>query len=344
MSIFSQRRKRALELADGHDLIVTRPENLFYFTDFYGFGIGIVKHDKTIVVTTALEEERVGKDGNEAEVRVASSRAKIWNHVMKHIDKRAIVDNEINKNGLKANPKLFSELRKVKDDEEIMRISKAAGIIDKIFAMLEREIRQGRSEREIAAEILKVATIEGATPSGFEGSLAPTILASGENSSLPHAEVTDRLIRNGDIVIADLSFRYRGYCADSTRTFAVGMIDNDRKMKYNAVLQAQLKGIELSRHGIKCSKIHNAVVSILAKSSLEHYFIHGTGHGVGINVHEEPSIWKKSKDILRKNEVITIEPGIYFKSNYGIRIEDTILINDEPRVLNKYTKELVIVG
>ena len=175
-----------------------------------------------------------------------------------------------------------------------------------------------RTEREVAAEVVKTALIAGATTSGFGGSLSPTILASGENGAFPHSELTDRKIRDGDFVISDLTFRYQGYCSDATRTFAVGRVSGEMKRNYGAVLEAQEYGARLAKAGKVCSEIHEGVVSRLKRHSLEKYFVHGTGHGVGIQVHEAPSLGRESKTRLARGDVITVEPGVYFPGKYGI--------------------------
>jgi Xaa-Pro aminopeptidase len=169
------------------------------------------------------------------------------------------------------------------------------------------------------------------------------IIASGGNGGFPHAELSDRKIQAGDLVVADIFFRYEGYFSDSTRTFAVGRISPGKKKAYNAVLEAQLEGVRASVIGEKCAKVHSKVASVLRRHALGSYFTHGTGHGVGIDIHELPSV-SLGKDVLESGQVITIEPGVYFPGKFGVRIEDTAVVGRKLEILTNYTKELVTVG
>ena len=347
LSSYSYRRRKLLSMAEGKNVVVATPENLFYVSDFFGSGVGVVTPEKTLIVTSPMEEERANSVGVEVEVIQAAGARATWETVAKNLGKGSCyIDDDTRVRGLKRfvkNEELFLAARRVKDSEEVRRIRRASEILDEIFTMLEGELKQGRTEREVAGEVLKTALSAGATTSGFGGSLSPTILASGENGAFPHSELTDRKIRDGDFVISDLTFRYQGYCSDATRTFAVGRVSGEMKRNYAAVLEAQEYGAGLSKEGTICSDIHEGVVSQLKRHSLEKHFVHGTGHGVGIEVHEAPSIGRESKTRLAKGDVITVEPGVYFLGKYGIRIEDTLLVGRQSRPLNKYQKELVTV-
>ena len=335
-------------MAEGKNVVVATPENLFYVSDFFGSGVGVVRPEKTLIVTSPMEEERANLRGVEVEVIPAAGSRATWKSVAENLGKGGLcyIDDDSRVRGSKRfmkNGELFLAARRTKDSEEVRRIERASEILDEIFTMLEGELKRGRTEREVAAEVVKTALIAGATTSGFGGSLSPTILASGENGAFPHSELTDRKIRDGDLVISDLTFRYKGYCSDATRTFAVGRVSGEMKRNYAAVLEAQEYGARLSKEGTVCGEIHEGVVSRLKKHSLERYFVHGTGHGVGIEVHEPPSLGRESKTRLAKGDVITVEPGVYFPGKYGIRIEDTLLVGRQSRPLNRYQKELVTV-
>jgi Xaa-Pro aminopeptidase/Xaa-Pro dipeptidase len=348
LTLFGNRRKRLLLLAKSKGVVVAKPGNLFYVSNFFGGGVGIVKPDRTVILTTSLERERAKTLGEEVEVVEVPGPPAVWELVQKNLDGGTCYideDGAVRKvRRFVRNEELFLHARRTKDSEEIWRIKKASAILDKIFEVLERGIKVGRTERQIAAEIVRTAILEGATTSGFQGSLSPTILASGENGALPHSEITDRKIKSGDFVVADLTFRYEGYNADATRTFAVRSASSDMKKKYDAVLEAQIRGVKMSREGVRCGDVHDGVAAVLNKHSLGKYFVHSTGHGVGIDVHEQPFLRKGNKTRLETNDVITVEPGIYFAGRYGIRIEDTLQVKNGPVVLSRYTKELVTVG
>src|SRR3989449_5668413 len=280
-------------MAEGKNVVVATPENLYYVSDFFGSGVGVVTPEKTLIVTSPMEEERANSVGVEVEVIQAAGARATWETVAKNLGKGSCyIDDDTRVRGLKRfvkNEELFLAARRVKDSEEVRRIRRASEILDEIFTMLEGELKQGRTEREVAGEVVKTALSAGATTSGFGGSLSPTILASGENGAFPHSELTDRKIRDGDFVISDLTFRYQGYCSDATRTFAVGRVRGEMKRNYAAVLDAQEYGARLAKAGKVCSEIHEGVVSRRKRHSLEKYFVHGTGHGVGIQVHEARS-------------------------------------------------------
>ena len=346
MSIFGKRRQRLLAAASGFDaVVVTNPKNLFYLTDFWGGGIGIVRKDATILVTSVMEEKRANESGKEVEVVTAWSRLQQNELVSKHLKGRTLTDEYDAKMGkATVDPGLFIAIRRRKDQEEMTRIAKASEKLDMIYGMLEGWIRPGRTEREVAADVMKLAIEEGLSPLGAEGSLSPIIVASGENGSYPHAELSDRKLRSGDMVVADIFFRYDGYCSDCTRTYAVGRVSQQMRDVYQAVLDAEVRGVELAKKGVSAKTVHEGVTAVLREQKLDQHFTHGTGHGVGIDIHESPSIGRTSADRLREGDVVTVEPGVYFPGEYGIRIEDTLAISDGTKVLFESTKELLELG
>jgi len=324
------------------------PNNLFYLTDFWGAGAAIVHSDRTVLVTSPLEADRAEELGNEIEVVQAKKWAEVPAVVMKQLGGgRALVDSDTlfrKAKGFEPKPDLFLEARRVKDEMEVSRIMRASEGQDRIFRALEGEIRPGRTEWEVAAEVLRVAALNGLTPSGSDSALSPTIVAAGENGALPHAELTSRRIRKGDFVVVDLFFRYKGYNSDETRTFAVGGASADMKRKYRAVLEAQENALELVRVGSRCCDVNNEAVRTLRRYGLDRYLNHSVGHGVGIDIHEMPGINKDNRSELEKGEVVTDEPGIYLRDKFGIRIEDTVKVDKRPVPLTHYTEELVTVA
>jgi len=237
----------------------------------------------------------------------------------------------------------FYRARKVKDSKEIETIAKASKILDKLFAMCDKQIKSNITEKQLQAALLYEAMKMGAYPPSYRFTVSPLIVASGINSSLPHAEPTDRRIRKGDLVTVDLTLRYKGYIADATRTFAVGTIDAEKKKVYQIVKEAQEHGLDAVKDGEKCSAVDNACRSFIKKEGYGKYFIHSTGHGIGLEVHEPPWIRAKNTEVLHKNMAITIEPGIYLPNKFGVRIEDGLIIDKKPRILNRYTKDLILL-
>jgi Xaa-Pro aminopeptidase/Xaa-Pro dipeptidase len=239
---------------------------------------------------------------------------------------------------------LFLSARRTKDAEEIQRIRRASAGLDKVFEEMPRIIRPGRTEWQAAAEVLKIATEQGLTPSGSDSALSPVIVASGRNGALPHSELTSRRFRRGDFVVVDIFFRFQGYNSDSTRTFAVGGASAEMKRHYSAVREAQAAALEFAIEGNECERVHRAAVDVLRSHGVDKLLNHSVGHGVGIDIHELPAIARGNKQELEENDVITDEPGIYLPGSYGIRIEDTLVVGKRPNVLTRYTRDLVTCG
>lgn len=348
LTVYAQRRKRLLSLARGKQVVAMTGANIYYLTDFWGSGAAIVRPDKTVVVTSPLEADRAAELGEEVEVVVAKRWKDVPVALLRQLESGGVVvddDGSMRRSPrFSVNPELFLQARRTKDQVEIQRIQRASGGLDRIFEALTRELRPGRTEWEVAAEVMKVATANELTPSGSDSALSPTIIASGENGALPHSELTGRKIRKGDFVVADIFFRYRGYNSDETRTFAVGAPTREMRKHYAAVLEAQESALELLKEGTPCEDVHEAAVRVLRKHGVDKYLNHSVGHGVGIDIHELPSFAMGSKGKLLANDVVTDEPGVYLPGRYGIRIEDTVKTGRKPVVLTKFTKELLTVG
>ena len=346
MTVFSQRRKKLLSLAKGKQVAAFTAPNLFYLTDFFGGGAAVVRPDKTVVVTSPLEADRAEEVAEEAEVVVV----KKWRDVGKEIEKqigegKAVVDREgMKSRRMEANPGLFLEARRFKDPLELERIKKACSKTDKAYEALERALKPGKTEWELAAEVMKAALEEGLTPSNSDSSLGPIIIASGPHGAYGHSELTGRRVRNGDFVVADLFFRYEGYNSDETRTFAVGTVKSEMKKSYTAVSDAQQAAIDAVRDGVSCGSVHDAALGVLRDHGVDRYLNHSVGHGVGIDIHELPGIFHGNAVKLGRNDVITDEPGVYFVGKYGIRIEDTLRVDGKPEIYTRFTKDLVTCG
>jgi Xaa-Pro aminopeptidase/Xaa-Pro dipeptidase len=184
----------------------------------------------------------------------------------------------------------------------------------------------------------------GANPPSYKSTLNPLIIAGGPNSALPHAEVTDRKFRKGDMIVVDLTLRHAGYIADATRTFVLGSATKEMNKVYEIVQEAQKIGLKMANAGMTCGQVDAVCRNLIADRGYEKLFIHSTGHGIGLDVHEPPWLRMKNDEELRSNMVVTIEPGIYIENKFGVRIEDSIIINDgKPQVLNKFTKDLLVL-
>lgn len=345
LTVYAQRRERLLSLARGKQVVAMTPANKFWLTGFWGGGAAIVLPDRTVLVTSPLEADRAEETGKEVEVVVTKGRKEIPTSLMKRLGREGVLaddDSDLRgRRGVDRDPESFLDARRSKDAEEVGRIRRASRGLDRIFEGTVGEMKQGRSEWEVAAEVMRLATEQGLTPSGSDSALSPTIVASGENGALPHSELTGRRLRSGDFVVVDVFFRYEGYNSDATRTFAVGTPTSEMKKNYSIVKDAQAAALEIAKEGTVCEKMHVAAVEVLRRHGVEKYLNHSVGHGVGIDIHELPSISRGSMTRLRKNDVITDEPGVYLPGKYGIRIEDTLVVGKRPDVLTRFTKDLV---
>lgn len=233
---------------------------------------------------------------------------------------------------------LLERLRIIKKEEEIDCIKKACIITDNCFDYIRKFIKIGMTEKEIAFEIEKFFITNGADGLAFE-----TIVASGKNSSMPHAVPTDKKIESGDPITIDMGCKYKGYCSDMTRTVFAGYVPQYMKPVYDLVLKNQLKVSEDLKEGANLKIISKSVESEFKLNGVN--MIHSLGHGVGLEIHEYPFMSTKYDFILKENMVVTNEPGIYITNRFGVRIEDTVLITKyASQNLTMSEKGYVIVG
>jgi len=233
----------------------------------------------------------------------------------------------------------LNSIRAVKDAEEVLCIRRAAELSARVLEAVSRTIRPGLLERDIALEIDFGAIKAGAERMAFE-----TILASGANAALPHARPGSKVLEHGDLIVVDYGVVLDGYCSDETCTFCLGFADDRKREIYARVKEAHDRALEAVKAGVTCRQIDWIARSSLAKYGLDVHFSHGTGHGVGLEVHEAPRISAKSDTVLVEGMVITVEPGVYLPDQWGIRIEDTVLVRDGGcEVLTKMPKDFTIL-
>jgi Xaa-Pro aminopeptidase len=231
-------------------------------------------------------------------------------------------------------------LRACKDPGEISMLKKAARIAADSLAGVLPLIKPGMREIEVAAELEYRMRRKGGQGCSF-----PTIVASGPRSAMPHAATTGRAIRAGDLLTIDYGTVYEGYCSDETCTFVIGKPDARQKKLYNLVKQAHDLAIEALRHGKNARDIDAVARECLDRGGCGKYFTHGTGHGVGLNVHEFPTVSTASEAVLRSAMVITIEPGLYIPGWGGIRIEDTLVVRTQGcDYITRTNKDLTVLG
>lgn len=234
----------------------------------------------------------------------------------------------------------LANLRAVKRDDELHYMREAARIGDESFAALLPQLKVGMTENDarilLEGEMLK---------RGSEEPSFATIVASGHRSSMPHGVASDKIIEEGDFVTFDFGAVYKGYHSDMTRTVVMGKASEEQKELYSIVLEAQQRGIDAVKAGICGKKLDEICRSYIRDKGYGAAFNHGVGHGVGLDIHEQPTASPKSDSILEHNMIITIEPGIYLSGKIGLRIEDSVIVKtDGYELLTHSPKELIEIG
>ena len=240
-------------------------------------------------------------------------------------------------NNFEETENIIEKQRMIKDEEEIGLIEKACYITDKCFSHLCEYIKIGMTEKEVSYEIEKFFRNNGADGLAFE-----TIVASGKNSSKPHAVPTDKKIEAGDAITIDMGCKYKGYCSDMTRTIFAGYVPVQAQKVYDLVLKNELQTLKEYKEGASIRVVSRMVENDFKLNGYD--LIHSLGHGVGLEIHEMPYINGKNDNSLKANMVITNEPGIYIPGAFGIRIEDTVLITKSGCInLTKSDKNYIII-
>lgn len=231
----------------------------------------------------------------------------------------------------------IDNIKAIKTSDEIAKIKKACDINNIAFYKTLEVVKEGITEKEFALELEYQMLKNGATGIAFD-----TICAFGNNTSKPHAHISDRKLAYGDLVTLDFGSKYQGYCSDITRTFAYGNIDKRLENIYNIVLEANLLGLDTVKSGLSGQYVDKVVRDFIAKNGYGDNFTHGLGHSVGIEIHEEPRLSKTCTTILQDNMIMTVEPGIYIEGFGGVRIEDSVVITgDKPVILTGIDKKLL---
>lgn len=233
----------------------------------------------------------------------------------------------------------ISYIRSIKSIEEIQLIKKAQQITDKSFNEILPLIKEGITEIELGHLLYNTLIKNGSEGMAFE-----SIIAFGKNSAKPHALKTNAKLQHKQLIKMDFGAKYKGYCADMTRTVAFGDISQQQKNIYDKVKNAQQVALSNLYTGISCKQAYDYANDYFKQFNLENYFLHSLGHGLGTDVHEMPSLSPRSKEILQENMVVSVEPGLYFTNEFGVRIEDIIVFKKTGiENLTKSQKQLIIL-
>ena len=234
---------------------------------------------------------------------------------------------------------ILEDLAAVKDDHELECIRTAVEVTDKVYEEILPMLRPGFTEKQVAN------TMVSKYREYAEGEAYSPIVATGPNGALPHAIPTEREFQNGDFIVIDAAAKYGGYHADMTRTPVVGKATEKHKEVYSIVKEAQQRGCDIAKAGVPCKEVDAATRDYIGEMGYGEYYTHGTGHGLGLEIHTSPRFSPQSKQVLEVNNVMTIEPGIYLAGWGGVRIEDDVIIGeDDCEILNQTTKDLVVLN
>jgi len=323
------------ENLDGY--LISNGTDIRYFTGFIGGSRLLIPKEggDTLYVRTVNYEaaKEYAKDVDLAPVSSEEEEDRKITEQIKHLKLERLgfdsmdasvflrLDEALKGTELKTMSKLVWSLRKVKDEEELRSMKKAANLTSLGMKRAHEIIKPGLSERELASEIEYAMRREGSDGVAFD-----TIIASGVRSAFPHGGCDDRKIAEGDMVVIDIGAKHRDYCADLTRTLIIGQPSPKQADLYNTVVSAQELALKQIKAAVRTSRVDAAARDFISEKGYGQYFVHGLGHGVGLEIHEPPTLNPRSDEILEAANVVTVEPGIYIPGFGGVRIEDTVLV------------------
>ena len=335
--------------------LVTDLTNIRYLTGFTGSNaLLVLTHKNIVLITDVRYQEQVKKETRKCKIIISDHglfESLYKNNILTKAQTVGFEGSNLIFNTAQKMKILFKPIKFIpfndfienislqKDESEISATIKAIEISDKVFSDMLGIVKPGMTELDISAEISYKIKKHGAEEESFK-----TIVASGINSSMPHAQPTNKRLKNDESLLMDFGATVRGYRSDMTRTIYFGNVSQKFIEIYNIVLNAQTIAIEHVKSGISCSDLDGVARDYIAHSGYGDFFKHSLGHGVGLRIHENPRMSAISKDVLKENMIITIEPGIYLPNKYGIRIEDNILVQKNGyKNLTKSPKELTVL-
>ncbi len=344
--------------------LITSSENVFYLSGFYSdpherlLALAVFQEEEPFLVCPAMEKYSAKSSGWDNEIIGYSDIDHPWELIGKGINNRTKNVNNVaiekehmiveryeelsklfpNSTFVSAEEKL-RKLRMIKDNNELKTIEEACALADYAVEVGVSEIKAGKTELEILSAIEFALKKKGVKEMSFA-----TMVLTGANAASPHGTPGLTKIQKGDLVLFDLGVVVDRYCSDITRTVAYGDINDKQKEIYDTVLKAQLAGIAASKPGATAAKVDLAARNVISEAGYGDYFPHRLGHGLGISVHEFPSMTETNQLVIEEGMVYTIEPGIYVPEVAGVRIEDDVYVTaDGVKVLTKFPKELQII-
>lgn len=354
----TRRRRLSAELASRRidSFLVVHPINVRYFSGFSGSnGALLVNKDLSAsIATDGRYTTQIAREVPDIEAHIVSDPSEKLLEQVPEGWRVGFDASHMTVAGLDALKKkcpesvtlvpvtgVVEDIRITKDSFEIRRLTEAADIaVEALRGLIDAsELRAGRTEREVAADLEHRMRLGGAERPSFD-----TIVASGPNSALPHYTAGDRVLEDGDLVTIDFGAHHRGFNSDMTRTFCIGHATDFAEEIYGIVLEAQLAGARGARPGRELVDVDKQCRDVIENAGYGEYFVHSTGHGIGLDVHEPPYASSRGKGALAEGMTLTIEPGIYVPGKGGVRIEDTLVITSgAPQIITEFPKELTVI-
>ena len=337
------RLRARLEDAGCDALVVTRLPNVRYLTGFSGSsGIVLVTPDELVLLTdgryTTQSREQIDAAGVDARIEIGATQAVqqgvladltrpfarlgLEAHGVTWAQQRSWADafGEVT---LVPTEGLVENLRQVKEPGEVARIRAACSIADDALGSVLPSLAKHPTEREFALNLEVAMRERGASGTSFD-----TIVASGPNGAKPHARPGERRVQHGELVVIDFGCIVDGYCSDMTRTVSIGDPGADARRLWDVVRESQQAGRDAVAAGVECAAVDRASRAVIDAAGWGELFSHGTGHGVGLEIHEAPRVAKTSSGTLEAGVVVTVEPGVYLPGVGGVRLEDTVVVTD----------------
>lgn len=344
---------------------ITNPDNVFYFTGFKSnpherlLGVMIFNEAEPFLICPQMEipdAKNAGWSGNivghtdtenamEILYRTANETVSFIKTIA--IEKSHMIVERCDAiNDFFSSPKIVgidektSAMRVIKDSSELEILREAAALADYAIEVAAKTIKEGITEIEVMTEIELALKKRGVTHMSFD-----TTVLTGDHAASPHGKTGDRKLQKGDLVLFDLGVVHKGYCSDITRTLALGEPGEEQKKVYEIVLEAELAALNAVKPGVTAAELDGISRGVIEKAGYGEYFTHRLGHGLGISVHEFPSLHGSNDMKMEAGMVFTIEPGIYVPGKVGVRIEDDLAVTEDGvEVLTKYPKELQIIN
>ncbi|MGD8191487.1 M24 family metallopeptidase [Brevibacillus ginsengisoli] len=356
------RRKRLNTYMESKGLdavLITHPKNVYYLTGFYTdpherfMALVLVKGEEPFLFIPQLDRDKAVESSQVTQIHTYGDEedsyevlkglmpttiqqiglelghvtARSYRAIVAALDAKSVVDVE----------EPIRHMRQVKNEDELTSIRRAIWVMEEALRLTLPKVKKGITERDIVAELEYQTKKLGADGPSFS-----TIVLSGKKAGMPHGQSGDHVIQNGEVLLIDAGVFVNGYASDLTRTFAVGQLNDVLTDMYNTVLEANLRGIEAVRPHALISQVDRAARSVIEMKGYGDYFINRVGHGIGLEIHEYPSVHGRAPGELVEGMVFTIEPGIYNTQIGGVRIEDDVLVTQEGvEVLTTFPKELI---